>query len=553
MSDVDGAVAHRYDTPDDPAHTMLDVWRATAQRYTDQPAVLFGDRTISFAEIDRLSDILAVGLQAQGMDVGDSLGVYLQNDPQWVVALLAAWKIGAIPVAINPMYRERELQHILDDSRAKVLICLDELVDVVDQVRDRTVLRRVITTHPADMAHSLGGDTTFGDRAERRPTADHTAWADHLAWADLLALYEGHTPAPFVDSPDHVAVLTYTSGTTGASKGAMNLHRNMVHSAWVYSSWFALDDSDVVLGMAPLFHITGMVAGVAVMMHSGAPLVLLHRFSAPEALSAIARTKATFAVGTSTAFIAMIDAHDGHHDLSSFRKVASGGAPLSPALVARAQEEMGLTIAGVYGLTETTSPTHLTPRGATPPIDPTSGALSVGVPVPGADVRIVDDHGAETPVGEPGEILLRGPMVVPGYWNKKEETAKAIDEDGWFRSGDIGFVDTDDWLFVVDRKKDLINAGGYKVWPREVEDTLYEHPAVSEAAVIGVPDEYRGETVKAFVSLRPGSAVDAAALVEHCRARLAAYKYPRHIEIINDLPKNAAGKILRRELRHVEP
>ncbi|OUS94279.1 AMP-binding protein [Rhodococcus sp. NCIMB 12038] len=547
MSDVDGAVAHRWDTPDDPARTMLDVWLATALRCADQPAVIFGDRTISFAEIDRLSDVLAVGLQAQGMAVGDSLGVYLQNDPQWVVALVAAWKIGAVTVAINPMYRERELEHILEDSRAKVLICLNELVDVVEQVRDRTCLRRVITTHPGDISPSLGDDAISDDRAERRRRADH------LAWTDLLALYEGHTPAPFVASPEHVAVLTYTSGTTGASKGAMNLHRNMVHSAWVYSSWFDLDDSDVVLGMAPLFHITGMVAGVAVMMHSGVPLVLLHRFSALAALSAIARTKATFAVGTSTAFIAMIDAHDGQGDLSSFRKVASGGAPLSPALVARAQDELGLNISGVYGLTETTSPTHLTPREANPPIDPTSGALAVGVPVPGAEVRIVGDNGAETPTGEPGEILLRGPMVVPGYWNLPDETARTIDENGWFRSGDIGFVDVSGWLFVVDRKKDLINAGGYKVWPREVEDTLYEHPAVSEAAVIGIPDEYRGETVKAFVSLRPGSAVDAAALVDHCRSRLAAYKYPRHIDILDELPKNAAGKILRRELRHAEP
>jgi long-chain acyl-CoA synthetase len=359
--------------------------------------------------------------------------------------------------------------------------------------------------------------------------------------------FAGHSASPYVPSTDAVAVLTYTSGTTGPSKGAMNLHRNMFHSARVFTDWFDLDSSDVVLGVAPLFHITGLVAGLAVTAMSGAPLILMHRFDAETVTACAERHRATFAVGTSTAFVALCAPDVPRGDVRSLTKVASGGAPLPTGVVARVRETLGIDLRGVYGLTETTSPTHLTPLCGEIPVDAETGVLATGIPVPGAEVRIVSD-GIDCAIGDIGEIFVRGPMVVPGYWNLPDESAHAI-QDGWLATGDVGRMDRQGWLFVVDRTKDLINAGGYKVWPREVEDVLVAHDAVHDAAVIGIPDQYRGETVKAYVALRPGKQVTAAELIEFCRGRMAAYKYPRHVEFVAEVPKNASGKTLRRALR----
>ena len=235
-------------------------------------------------------------------------------------------------------------------------------------------------------------------------------------------------------------------------------------------------------------------------------------------------------------------------DLSSLTKVYSGGAPIAPTVVERFETEIGPYIHNIYGLTETTSPSHAVPMTKVAPVDPTSGALSVGVPIFNTVVRVVDEEGKDVPVGEIGEFVTSGPQVVAGYWEKPEETAHAI-PGGHLHTGDVGFMDEDGWYYVVDRKKDMINAAGYKVWPREVEDVLYMHSAVREAAVIGVPDEYRGETVKAFVSLRPGIDATEAELIAFCKARMAAYKYPRSVELVDELPKTVTGKILRRELR----
>src|SRR5690606_5669556 len=234
--------------------------------------------------------------------------------------------------------------------------------------------------------------------------------------------------------------------------------------------------------------------------------------------------------------------------LASLTKVYSGGAPIPPSTVRAFQDMFGHYIYNVYGLTETTSPSHAVPVGADAPVDPTSGALSVGVPVFDTVVRVVGDDGRDLPPGEVGELVTSGPQVVPGYWNKPEETAKAL-PGGALHTGDVGYMDADGWFYLVDRKKDQINAGGYKVWPREVEDVLYEHDAVREAAVVGVPDDYRGETVKAFVSLRPGRSADPDELIAFCKERMAAYKYPRQIEVRDELPKTVTGKLLRSELR----
>jgi long-chain acyl-CoA synthetase len=267
-------------------------------------------------------------------------------------------------------------------------------------------------------------------------------------------------------------------------------------------------------------------------------------------LDALREHRPVYTVGPSTAFMALLARPDATAaDFASFLLISSGGAPLPPAVVEGFRARTGgLYLANGYGLTECTAPCASVPPGSEAPVDPASGTLAVGVPGPGTMVRILDDAGAEVPFGEQGEIAVSGPMVVPGYWNRPEESAAAI-PGGELLTGDIGFMDEDGWLYVVDRKKDMINASGFKVWPREVEDVLYTHPAVREAAVVGVPDAYRGESVKAYVSLRPGAEADAEQLVAYCRERLAAYKYPREVEVLGELPKTATGKILRRELR----
>jgi long-chain acyl-CoA synthetase len=282
------------------------------------------------------------------------------------------------------------------------------------------------------------------------------------------------------------------------------------------------------------------------------PIVLGYRFDPAAVLDLIEQHRPTFTVGAITVFIALMnDPTREGRDLSSLTKVYSGGAPIAPTVVERFQSDIGPYIHNIYGLTETTSPSHAVPMTKVAPVDPTSGALSVGVPIFNTVVRVVDEDGKDVPVGEVGEFVTSGPQVVRGYWEKPEETAHAI-PGGDLHTGDVGFMDADGWYYVVDRKKDMINAAGYKVWPREVEDVLYMHSSVREAAVIGIPDEYRGETVKAFVSLRPGEDVSEQELIAFCKERMAAYKYPRYVELVDELPKTVTGKILRRELRVTE-
>jgi long-chain acyl-CoA synthetase len=346
-----------------------------------------------------------------------------------------------------------------------------------------------------------------------------------------------------------VAILTYTSGTTGPPKGAMNTHRNVVFDSCIFRDWLHVTDEDVVLGIAPLFHITGLIAGIGLALSAPLPLVLAYRFDPAETLRLIETHRATISVAAITAYLALLrDESVGSRDISSLTKAYSGGGPIPPAVVEEFERRTGVVIRSAYGLTETTSATHLTPLSGRAPTDAATGALAVGIPVFNTWMRILDDEGSPVAVGEVGEVAIAGPQVVPGYWDKPKETAHAI-RGGELRTGDVGKVDAEGWLYIVDRKKDMIVASGYKVWPREVEDVIYEHPAVHEAAVVGAPDEYRGETVRAFVSLKPGTEADPAELIAFCRERLAAYKCPRSVDILDELPKTVSGKILRRELR----
>jgi long-chain acyl-CoA synthetase len=534
--------------PDQPAEISLEfadalsMFRASARRNPDGDAIRYFGGRITARELDELSDAFAVALLDLGLEPGDRVALYLQNVPQFVIAMLATWKAGGIAVPVNPMNRARELDAVLRDSGTRVLVCLESLHrDVAREVVGNTSVAAVVTT----------SELEFKARDDQRVFAgiEPVECEGTHDMVDLIEQNRGQRPPAVTFSADDTAFLTYTSGTTGPPKGAMNTHGNVVFNSQAYRQWCGLGPDDVILGVAPLFHITGLIAGVTTSLLLGAPLVLAYRFEPSMMLETIRDERATFTVGSITVFIALMNAPDAERDaLASLTRIWSGGAPIPPSTVKAFQAQFGQYIHNIYGLTETTSPSHGVPFDATAPVDDASGALSVGVPVFNTVVRIVGDDGQDLPPGEVGEIVTSGPMVVPGYWNKPEETAHAL-PGGALHTGDVGYMDPAGWFYIVDRKKDQINAGGYKVWPREVEDVLYQHEAVREAAVVGVPDTYRGETVKAYVSLRPGQSATAEELIAFCRAQMAAYKYPRQVEFLDELPKTVSGKLLRRELR----
>jgi long-chain acyl-CoA synthetase len=537
--------------------TMLEAFRASVARDPAAIAIRYFDGALTLADVDRASSALAALLVARGFRPRDRLALYLQNNPAFVVGLLGAWKAGGAAVAVNPMNKERELAYLLSDSGARALLCLDGLYGSVAREvigSGGTAVEIVMTTSELDW------QTRCDSRVLTvpRPTVEDgvldllnvvAAGSDGTAGFAGASAALAAVPAP---APDDVAVLTYTSGTTGQPKGAMNTHAGMVHGCCTYRGWMELTPTDSVLGIAPLFHITGLIGHICLSLLLPCPLVLTHRFHAGVMLDALREYRPTFTTGAITALTRLADESalvgSPAEDFASLRIVYSGGAPIAPAVNDSFRTSTGVYIHNIYGLTETNSPTHAVPLGAAAPVDPVSGALSIGVPVFGTIARILDDGGAEAPVGEIGEIAVSGPQIIPGYWNRPEASATAL-PGGELRTGDVGFMDGDGWFYLVDRKKDMINASGYKIWPREVEDLLYTHPAVREVAVIGVPDPERGETVKAFVSLKAGAAVTPEEFIAYGRETMAAYKYPRIVEIIDELPKTTTGKILRRQLR----
>ncbi|MFD9370979.1 AMP-binding protein [Streptomyces sp. NPDC060020] len=577
-----GLLAPAQREPVAPPPTVLHAFREAAARAPERTALAYFDGRIGYADADALSDSVAGHLAARGVRRGDRVAVMLQNTPHFVLAVLGAWKAGAVVVPLNPMYKTGEVRHVLRDSGAAALVCDGRAwTAYLDEAVRESAVRTVLTASdpdfqtrndprvfdPRDFGPRVVGPRSGPDAgpparpivpAQRGPaTPDGTAPAPAPAsppgvhTADLLTVARTGRPAP--DDPRltaaDTALISYTSGTSGTPKGAMNLHGALTYNAVRQVTSHPLPEGAVYFALAPLFHITGMVCELAACFVNAGTLVLAHRFEAGTVLDAFLEHRPAYTVGPATAFMALA-AHPAvtPDHFASFQVISSGGAPLPPALVERLRTAFGFYLRNGYGLTECTAPCASVPVHLEAPVDPASGTLSVGLPGADTVVRILDEQGAEVPFGETGEIAVRGPQVVPGYWGLPAESAQAF-PGGELRTGDVGFMDPDGWLYVVDRKKDMINASGFKVWPREVEDVLYTHPAVREAAVVGVPDPYRGESVKAYVSLRPGASAEPEELSAYCAARIAAYKYPRQVEILPVLPKTTSGKILRRELR----
>ncbi|WAL49316.1 class I adenylate-forming enzyme family protein [Rhodococcus pyridinivorans] len=526
--------------------TAMDMFDAAVAAAPDAPAMHYFDETTSWLQLDRASDALAALLLARGFRPGDRCALYVQNNPAFVIGLVAAWKVGGIPTAVNPMSKVHELASFLSRYRPAALVALDDLyVDVVRPVLaiDTDLAVPVVVTTSALDGQSRKDPRVFAGLERLYPP-------DTIDLGALIARFEESAPRRHPVGPGDIAVLLATSGTTGSPKAARISHTNLTFNTQTYRDWTGVGPGDPILALAPVFQVTGLVGAVTLAMLLRSPLVLTHRIHPGVIAAAIRERHPVFAVAAITAYIALADESDITPDeMAPLRLRYSGGAPLESAVADRLETALGGYIHNIYGQTETTSPTHIVPPELRSPVDAETGAVSVGVPVSSTVVRVVDEDGRDLPAGEIGELVTSGPQVISAYWDDPEASAAAL-TGGELRTGDVGFMDAKGWFYVVDRSTDVINASGYKIWPYEVESVLTQRPDVVEAAVVGMADDYRGESAKAYVVLTPGSTTTETDLVEYCRERMAAYKYPREVELVGSLPRSATGKLLRRTLRN---
>jgi long-chain acyl-CoA synthetase len=522
---------------------LLSVFRSAVDRDGNAPALHYFDCSYSYSWLDDQSDALAVWLVDEAQfSRGDRLAVILQNVPQFVVATVAAWKLGAVVMPCNPMYKEFELTRLLADGAPRAVICHREHYACVRASLTGAGFAndtQILTVCPRDL------QSRQDDRILPTPLQIP---AGSIDFASAISSRAGRRPSHLELARSEPALLLYTSGTTGVPKGAIISHRALAFNAHTSAVCCALRPAACIFALAPLFHITGFDLHMCVAFCTGGSVVLIYRFEPRVALDALRERVPTFTIGAIAAYIALMNtptATVAH--FASFDTLYTGGAPVPPAVLDQFAERLGRRLRSGYGMTELGGASHCAPCDLIP-VDPDTGALAVGVPLPGVEAEIRDETGKLLPVGEAGELVIRGPLVMDCYLNKAEASGEAL-RDGWMHTGDIAFMDSDGWFYIVDRKKDMICASGYKVWPREVEDVLYQHPAVREAAVVGVPDEYRGETVLACVALNGNAQTNSAELIAFCRDRLATYKAPRRVEIFAELPKTVSGKIMRVELR----
>ena len=538
-------VPHRIAYPDQPVVQNL---LTTAARVPDNPAIHYHGATITYADLRRDVEAMAGWLRARGVGRGDRVLIHMQNAPQWVVAYFAIQRANAVVVPANPMYRHAELRHLAVDTGARIALVGSELLDHIRPLLAEGHLDHLAVAAYADaadpgsdlpMPEGLGGLTDTG-----LPGPGVTPWRQ--------ALQEGNAPPALDTGPEDLAVIVYSSGTTGHPKGCMHLHRNVMATIEGYTVWTPYTGDDVVLSVMPYFHVTGMQNSMNVPIRVGAPIVMMSRWDRDVAARLIERFKVTIFRSISTMVIDLMNAPNfDDYDLSSITNVGCGGAAVPEAVAARLFEMSGLRIIEGYGLSETIAATHINPPQA-----PRKQCL--GIPMFEVDSRVLDiTTGAELGPGESGEIVMRGPQIFQGYWRNEAATEQAfvqIEGQRFFRTGDIGHYDADGYWYMTDRVKRMINASGFKVWPAEVEALMHGHPGIAEACVIGVADPRRGETVKAFVVRRRGTGetLTEAEIIAWCRAEMAAYKVPRAVTFLDALPKSGSGKVQWRELTEQE-
>lgn len=541
----DEGVPHQIEYPPLPLFRLLD---EAAKNYPDSACTIFKGATITYPEMNELTDKLAAGLHGLGVKKGDRVGIFIPNTTQFVMAYFAVLKVGGVVVAINPLYTAREIEHQVNDAGIELMLVMSNFYNLIKQVQPKSKINRVVVTNIKEALPSvlsflftLTKEKKAGFRVQLR---DDDIWLQ-----DLLAKYKPEDRPNVEVSADDNALFQYSGGTTGISKGAIAMHRNLVANALQIRSWMpgAEDGKETVLMAIPLFHVYGMVAGMLFAIHTGAAMIMVpNPRDLKDVMTNIQKYKATVFPGVPTLYNAINNHPDvvaGKYDLSTIKACISGSAPLMRETKEKFEAITGGKLVEGYGLSEAPTATHCNPLLGE------NRTGSIGLPLPDVDCRIVslDDGKTVLPPREIGELILQGPQVMKGYHNMPTETANTL-QDGWLYTGDIAYMDEDGYFYIVDRKKELIKPSGYQVWPREVEEAIMEHPKVLEVGVAGIPDPYRGESVKAWVVVKPGESLTPEEVKEWCKERLANFKVPTEVDFRDELPKTTVGKILRREL-----
>jgi long-chain acyl-CoA synthetase len=545
LKHYDPGVPHHIDVPPIPLHQFLE---DSARNYGNRPCTIFKGHVVTYAEMDELTDRLAAGLAALGVKKGDLVGIFMPNSTQFVMAFYAILKAGGVVVATNPLYSGREIEHQLNDAGVEVMLVMSNFYNLLKSVQPKTRLRKVVVTNIKEylpgMMRSLFTLLKEKKGGHRVTLAEGDLWLQ-----DLLAKHDRRErPALKIGSED-VALFQYSGGTTGLSKAAVATHRNLVANSLQIHSWMTQcrDGQEIVLMAIPMFHVYGMVAGMSFAVRSGASMVMIpNPRDLKDVLQNIDKYRPTVFPGVPTLYNAINNHPDvaaGRYKLTSIKACISGSAPLLRETKDRFEALTGGKLVEGFGLSEAPTATHCNPLlGET-------RAGSIGLPFPDVDCRIVslDDGVTVLGIGEIGELAIRSPNVMRGYHNMPTETTNTL-RDGWLFTGDIARMDQDGYFYIVDRKKELIKPGGFQVWPREVEEEIAKNPKVLDVGVAGIPDAYRGETVKAWVVVRPGETLTEDEVKAWCKERMASFKVPTQVEFRSELPKTTIGKILRREL-----
>ena len=527
------AVPKNIDYPMVPLHELL---RKSAKTHPKKTAVAYFEREITYAELDVLSDRFAAALASLGVKKGGKVAVFLPNIPQFIIAYFGVLKAGAIVTTISPLHKEREVAYQLNDSEAETIVTLDTLYPIAGAAWSKTKLKHAVVTNMKEYA--------------KNPAATKTPQAPNVhSFQELLKPAE--PPRLDINPREDLAALQYTGGTTGTAKGAMLTHLNLVSNAVAFAAWIRGTSADTFLAALPLFHIYGMTTSMTVPVSLAAKIVLLSRFEPASALETIQRHKVTIFCGVPTMYsVLLANPELAKFDLTSIRVCISGASPLPPQVQKKFMQVTGGFLAEGYGLTEASPATHCNP------VDKTMRSVrvgSIGLPLPDTDARIVDvETGTKTIAPEEtGELAVKGPQIMRGYWRNPEETALVL-RSGWLLTGDIARMDSAGYFYITDRKKDLIKYKDYSVYPRELEDVLYEHPAVKLCAVVGKPTPVVGEIPKAFIVLKDGAQATEAEIMAFIKEKVAPYKAVREVEFRQQLPISGAGKVLRRALQEEE-
>ena len=531
----------------DGVSTMVTVVRDSCRQYAGKTSYISMGKSISYAELDALTRDFAAWLHANGLGKGDRIALMMPNLLQYPVCLFGAWRAGCVVVNCNPLYTAHELEHQLADSGARAIVVADNFAATLQQALPKSAIERVLVTSIGELLGPLKGRLV--DLVVNRVKRMVPAWSIPGAQRLGQALRAGRA-LPFTEvelNQDDLACLQYTGGTTGVAKAAMLSHGNLMANVSQAHAWvtpLVRDGEELIVTALPLYHIFALTANCLTFMKIGASnLLIVNPRDIPGLIKEMSKAPVSAFTGVNTLFNALLNNPDfAKLDFSRLRLTLGGGMAVQRSVAERWRAVTGRSLAQAYGLTETS------PAVTINPLDVKEFTGSIGLPVPSTDISIRDDEGRELPIGERGEICVRGPQVTRGYWKRPDETALVLYADGFLRTGDIGYVDEAGYVFLVDRKKDMILVSGFNVYPNEVEDAAALHPGVREVAAVGVPDERSGEAVKLYV-IRKDPNLDAETLIAHCRTQLSGYKVPRYVEFRDDLPRTNVGKILRRELK----